>query len=66
MKQYKYKIEYRTPGSVLKEIKVNTYDELTRELGDLVMICWDITVYQKVKGRWEVTRVIKVNLTPDK
>lgn len=69
-KSYKYKIEYSTPESsyngIVKEIKVDTYEELVDVLGHLAMISYNLTVYCKVKGRWEVIRTIKVNLTPEK
>ena len=60
-KSYKYKVEYRFKGSVgaPKEAKMDKFEDLEGFLGSIAMIMETATVYRKVKGSWEVIRVIR-------
>ena len=58
MKKNKYKVQYKTLCAAQKEVKFDTYDGLTMFIADTIMVVDQLIVYQKIKGTWELIRVI--------
>lgn len=57
MANYKYKMVYETfaqgPACAWTEKRFEDFKGLNNFLGNIVMICRNITVYQKIKGKYE-------------
>lgn len=68
MANYKWKITYRLMASMsicgMKEQKFEDYKEMTKNLGMICMISWDVFVSTKVKGKWEHSRTINCHTSP--
>ena len=64
MANYKWKIAYNPMGSMcnLKEQKFEDFKEMTKNLGMIWRISWDVFVFTKVKGKWEHTRTINCHM----
>lgn len=58
MKQYKYKVEYKTFAGKPKDVKVEDYTALQDFLGNISMIMEYAFVSQKIKGQYELIRSI--------
>lgn len=58
-KSYKFKVQYKTFCSGQKEVKFESHNELEQFLGETILILESAIVYQKIKGTWEIIRVIE-------
>ena len=55
-KNYKYKIVYKVYAGRPREIKVETYQDLEKFIGSIMMLVEYAVVHQKINGLWEEIR----------